>query len=358
MPLAFAVVNQYSLNFQFDHPPDGPGTALLWLLFVSQICVISVVGARLVQKSWHGWAVYVWCWLLVDLQVLWASSYAVINGVQTESLLLTALLSAQLGLVVIWSILGEQQWTVRLPMLLGLAVAITLLIRQQMAQYYHDVSYSLLFLMQILGLYATCSLLRYRGLCLSRRDDDPRQRSAPNWQFPAARFGLREFIVVAVLSAVILAAVEYNYIHAAPYTANKPLILAFTAVMITLMTAVAFWSAVGTAPIEGRIAGLLATCVLTAAGFIVSDAVFGVHYYYSNYSPTAWRFWSEAFASRGWVFAWMFLSGGLLSSALLFMRMLGYRLQRVAPTPIGIEDLKTVAARLPEGAYALLAKGQ
>ena len=117
MPLAFAVVNQYSLNFQFDHPPDGPGTALLWLLFVSQICVISVVGARLVQKSWHGWAVYVWCWLLVDLQVLWASSYAVINGVQTESLLLTALLSAQLGLVVIWSILGEQQWTVRLPML-------------------------------------------------------------------------------------------------------------------------------------------------------------------------------------------------------------------------------------------------
>lgn len=179
MPLAFAVVNQYLLNFQWEHPPDGPATAILWLLFVSQISVISVVGAHLVQKAWHGWAVYVWCSLLVDLQVLWASSYALGGGVPTEHLLLTALLAAQLGLVVVWSILGEQKWTFRLPALLGLAVMITLLLRQQMRQYHHEVSYSLLFLIQILGLYAVCSLLRCRGFCLSRPSDAPPERPTP-----------------------------------------------------------------------------------------------------------------------------------------------------------------------------------
>jgi hypothetical protein len=114
----------------------------------------------------------------------------------------------------------------------------------------------------------------------------------------------------------------------------------------------------GAAPIEVRIAGLLATCVLTASGFIISDAMFGDRYYQFNNSLTVWHFWSEAFWTRGWIFAWMFLSGGLLSAALLLMRMLGYRLQRVPPALIQIDELTSVAARLPQGAYPLLAKGR
>jgi hypothetical protein len=349
MPLGFAVANQYLLNFQWEHPPDGPGTAILWLLFVSQVGVVSSVAAHLVQKSWHGWAVYAWCCLLIDLQVLWASSHALGSGVQTESLLLTALLAAQLGLVVVWSILGEQKWTIRVPVLLGLAVGVTLLLRQQMGGYYHGLSYSVLFLMQILGLYAVCSLLRCRGLCLSRPGEGPRERSMPDWQFPAFRFGLREFAVVAALFAVILVAVQYS-VYGDPPRESTPVNLAFAAVLTALTVAVAVWSALGAAPIEVRITGLLATCVLTASGFIISDALFGDRYHQFV--------WSEAFASRGWIFAWMYLAGGLLSATLLMMRMLGYRLRRVVTAEIGAEDLKRVAGRLPTGAYALLAKGR
>jgi hypothetical protein len=48
----------------------------------------------------------------------------------------------------------------------------------------------------------------------------------------------------------------------------------------------------------------------------------------------------------------------LLFATLLLVRLLGYRLQRVATTEIRVEDLKSAAAGLPPGAYALLAKGR
>lgn len=361
MTLAFVVVDQYLLNFQEKHPPDGPGTALLWLLFVSQVAVIGVVGAHLVQRSWQGWAVYAWAWVAVDLQVLWAVAYITRDGVATECLLLTALLAAQLGLVVIWSILGEQQWTIRIPLLLGLAIVMTFLLHRQIVRVDRGFSYSLLFLIQILSLYAVCSLLRYRGFCLSQPGGAPRQRPArereqpmPAWQLPAFRFGMREFIVASVLVAVILLVLQYN-IYAGPPTGNEPLHLAFATVLTALTMAVAFWSALGSAGIEVRIAGLLATCFLSAGGFIVSDAIFGDRYYEFHNSSSVWHFWSAAFASRSWVYVWMFLSGGLLSAALLLLRMLGYRLQRVAPGAIDVGEVELDAAGQPGRAYALLA---
>jgi hypothetical protein len=353
--LAFVTVNQYVLNFQREHPPDGPGIAILWLLFVSQVGIVSAVAARLVQKSWLGWVVYAWCWLLLDLQIAVASSYARGEGINTESLLLTALLAAQLGLVVIWSILGEQTWTIRVPLLLGLAVAITLLLGYEMRQSQHGTSYSQLLLLQMFGLYAICSLLRCRRLCLSQPDHRPRERTSPDWQFPTFRLGMREFVVVSVLFAVILVALQYS-VYAWQPTANRPLNLAFAAVLTALTLAVAFWAAMGSAPIEVRSAGLISTCFLSAAGFIASDALFGEHYYRFHNSLTVGHFWSEAFASRGWVFAWMYLSGGLLPTALLLFRMLGYRLERVAPSPMHVADLQPVARRLLDSGYPLLAK--
>lgn len=161
--------------------------------------------------------------------------------------------------------------------------------------------------------------------------------------------------MVAALFAVIL--VAFQYIGHGPPAANQPLNLAFAAVLTTLTISVALWSALNAAPIEVRITGLLATCVLSASGFIISDAVFGDRYRF-DYSPTVGHFWSEAFASRSWVFAWMFLSSGLLFATLLLVRVLGYRLERVTVGQLPVEDLKSAGVNLSKGAYALLAKGR
>jgi hypothetical protein len=355
MPLVFAVANQYLLNFQGQHPPDWFGTAWLWLLFVSQICVISIVCAQLVRQSWHGWIICGWSWSLVDLQVLAASSYARGEGVKTELLLLTALLAAQAGIVVIWSVLGEQKWTFRLPVLLGLGAVLALALAKPARDHYYEVNYSLLFLFQILALLAIGLLLRWRGFSLTssqRLTPNTYHLPAPDWQFPAFQFGMREFIILATALSLILVAWPFWEAYARQLQRNDPVNLAFAAVLVALR------SALGVDPLEIRLGWLLGTCTLSAAAFVISDALFGVHAYRFAYSPTAWQFWSAAFPARGWIFAWMYLTGGLLFATLLLVRQLGYRLQRVATTDIRVEDLKSAAAGLPPGAYALLAKGR
>ena len=359
MPLAFAVVNQYLLNYYWAQPAGWFGTALLWAVFIAQIGVMSAVCARLIHHSWYGWLVYAWYWLMVDLQVLAASSYAPGEAVKTAPLMLTALLGAQLGLLVIWSLLSKQHWTIPLSVLLGLGAAIVLL-SKPLQDHYPDVNYAHLFVVQCVAVLGTCLLLRWSGVRLSlasRPGHQAFELPQRTWQFPIHQLGLREFVVLASGLALLFAVLYATNVFEGARTQHTFVNLAFATVLLALTLLVALWSALGSEPVENRVGWLLITCLLAAMGIVMSDALFGPRYYEFAHSHMFDGFWIRAFLSRGWIFAWMFLASGSLVSALLLMRTLGYRLTRGAVALVAAEDLKSVATRLPDGSFALLSNG-
>jgi hypothetical protein len=359
MPLAFAVVNQYLLNFYWERPAGWFGTTLLWTVFIAQIGMMSAVCARLIHHSWHGWLVYAWYWLMVDLQVLAASNYSPGEAVKTAPLVLTTLLGAQLGLLVIWSLLSKQHWTIPLSVLLGLGAAIVLL-SKPLQDHYPDVNYAHLFVVQCVAVLGTCLLLRWSGarLSLARRPEHPAfELSQRTWQFPIHQFGLREYVVLATGLALLFAVLYATNVFEGARTQHTFVNLAFATVLLALTLLIALWSAVGGEPIENRVGWLVIACLLAATGIVLSDALFGPRYYEFAHSHMFEGFWIRAFLSRGWIFAWMFLASGSLVSALLLMRALGYRLTRGDVALVAVEDLKSLASRLPDGTYALLSNG-
>src|SRR5262245_37782044 len=98
---------------------------LTMAIFILQIGLMGVVCARWIEWPLLRWLLYGWCWLLIDFQTLiaWAFADQYWWG---EAFQASALLAAQLGLAIIWAVLGEARWTVRLPVTLVAAVLLLL----------------------------------------------------------------------------------------------------------------------------------------------------------------------------------------------------------------------------------------
>jgi hypothetical protein len=316
---------------------------LTMAIFVIQIGLMGVVCARWIDWPLLRWLLYGWCWLLIDFQTLitWAFAGQYWWG---DAFQASALLAAQLGLAIIWAVLGDARWTVRLPVtLVAAALLLLLLIRFR----HWGENAALLFAVQGIALLAVCGCLRWRGYRLTRVPPEPHQPSAAPQPDPLStnQFELRDVLIWTTALALVFGAIRAIGLPIEQWLETRyrpwlPLIVDGAAVAIVLV--IALWAALGAGTARTRWAVVLvsAPAIGLACGFIEClvwiwrDRLWASRWGRGMSWPTwlYWAFWEPLYSRDRPMITSICLAGATLFATLLFLRSLGYRLERKETT--------------------------
>ncbi len=301
---------------------------LTMAVFVSQIGIMGVVCGRWIEPPLLKWLLYGWTWLLIDLQTLvaWALADQTWWGNVFQ---VTALLTAQLGLVIIWAFLGPSRWTTRWPFALVLTTVLLLLLIR--ARYWSD-NMAVVFLTQTISLGVVCIVLRWRGIRLVKANPETiAQGPVDADDLQASQFGLRHVLIWTTAIAIVCGLVRavglpFQQESVVFYYPLLPQFFCGAAVSFSLL--VAFWAALASGRAWPR--WCFALLVLPATG--AACGALDWHALYAR-SPwlgqmSWWDFLRNGYVSERYVFTWICLAGATLFAALLFVRSQGYRLAR------------------------------
>jgi hypothetical protein len=307
--------------------------ALTMLAFGVQTALLGWLCGRLLTNPWWRWGLYLWGWVLVDLQLITATTYINDGWRSIEDFLPTSLLAAQVGLTIVWAILGDTYWAIRLPACAVLGTLLTL----PMELGYGIASDS--FPIQVIALGMICLLLRLRGFRLQRvetaleiRDANLASASAAHSPPSGGRmqFNIRHVLIWTTSLAVILGTLRFlDLLSLEPWTpfSEGSIVAELTGgLVLACVFVVSLWAALGSGPLWLRLSMLLVA--LLGCGLTL-----GVINYYANFSPNvSWpQPWS--WTQDGGYVMWVFLAGSLLAASLVILRVIGYRLVRSAKSP-------------------------
>jgi hypothetical protein len=307
--------------------------------FILQIGVMGVLCGRWIDLEVMRWVLYLWCWLLIDFQALVAWVFTDSTSWWGSSFQPASLFTAQLGLLLIWSILGAARWTIRLPIAVVVGCALLLILGRVRYEYENAAG---LIVMQLAILGGICVILRRKGFCLvalGRNSDTFRVFSTSDLQ--VGQFGVRDVLIWMTALAFACGLVRWFGIpwqewmpSSVPYWI--PLVTGGVALSVTLV--LALWAALGADAARGRSYRVLLFIPLLAIAAAFADwlAMFLLRQpWTAPWYPTAdwptriyWSFWWPFSESAQFTMAWLCLAGGMLFAALLFARELGYRLVR------------------------------
>ena len=305
--------------------------ALTMLAFIVQTGLLGWLCGHLLSNPWWRWGLYLWGWILVDLQLFTAATY--MDGWRRiGDFLPSSLLAAQIGLTIVWAILGDTHWAIRLPACAVLGTLLTLPM---------DLGYGIArdsFPIQLIALGTLCLLLRLRGFRLLRVEMDGTMRDANLPSASAAhplpsgrmQFNIRHVLIWTTSLALILGALRFlDLLSLETWTPNSEssIIAELTGgLVLACVFVVALWAALGSGPLWLRASILL--LALLSSGFML-----GIINYWANFIlnvpyPQPWS-WQD----DGGHVVWVFLAGSLLAAALVILRVIGYRLVRTARKP-------------------------
>jgi hypothetical protein len=312
---------------------------------VVEIGVIGIVCGRWIEWPMLRWLLYGWCWLLVDAQVLLARQLALENIFGGTAAFLTAsVLAAQLGLVSVWAVLGSTRWSTRWPtaFVLGSILAMPILNLNYSAD-----NAALFFFIQIATTGGICMIARGHGFRLaipsspgSRPDNAMR---GANLQ--TAQFGLGHMLAWTTALALVLSLFRLVGLPWEEWTNARFLrawvVFVSSGAAVGIVLAVAIWEALCPGRAVRRWMTLLIVTPLAAlASSMIEWIAWLLRSWPTNrYYWFGWQFWQDYFESERWLMAWICLAGGMLFASLLYLRAIGYRLQRQAGeanTPNGI----------------------
>jgi hypothetical protein len=306
--------------------------ALTMLVFVGQVGLMGWLCGRLLTNPWWRWGLYLWGWVLVDLQLITATISR--HGWRSiDDFLPASLLAAQVGLTIVWGILGDTHWAIRLPVCTVVGTLLTMLL---------DLGYSFageLFPIQLIALASLCLLLRWRRFRLQRVETDGPIRDANLPSASAAhpgptggrmQFNIRHVLIWTTSLAVILGALRFLDLLAleawTPYSESSIIAEVTGGLVLACVFVVALWAALGSGPLWLRLAMLLVA--LLSCGFTL-----GTINYYANFIPNVPYPQPWSWTDDGGYVTWVFLAGSLLAAALVILRVIGYRLVRAAKSP-------------------------
>lgn len=301
-------------------------------LFVLQVGTFSVLCGRLIEVPFLRWAIFVWCWLLIDMQLLIA--HWLVPRYYQGSLLVAAMFATQVGLVTIWGVLGTTKWAVRIPLSVVLAAVLAVPLARDPEP---------LFAMQTVSLLALCGMLRWKRFRLARPTDsataellaNDHQDSAvaPRSDLRSAQFGIRHVLIWTTSLAIVLGIargfdmLSYGTVRIVLGLMWLPLLT--TALLAAVVLVVAMWAALGEGPAWQRwpLLAVFATSAGMTAALIerMSDTSLR-----STLRERPWRldFWVNR--PQWEVVMSYLLASSLLFATLLIFRTLSYRLERRA----------------------------
>ena len=113
VPAVFSALDHWLLDRLGVHPSDTFHLIFTMGVFIVQVGLMGWLCGRLLDDPRWRWGLFVWSWLLVDLHIFTAAGQ--ISGTWHPRMLPQSLFAAQVGLTLIWAILGTTTWMIRLP---------------------------------------------------------------------------------------------------------------------------------------------------------------------------------------------------------------------------------------------------
>ncbi len=336
VPAVFSALDHWLLMRLQMRVTDKAHLVLTMAVFVVQIGLLGWLCGRLIENPWWRWGLYLWGWVLVDLQVLAASVFAQgISYWDQSRLLPRSLFAAQVGLALIWAILGTTPWAIRLPLcaVVGLFLSMPLLESHGFTRE--------LFPVQVIALSALCLLLRSRGFRLQRIEPSPALAGEPSSrkkQLHAAQFSIRHVLIWTTSLAVVLGilrALDLLSLEALRPFFEYDVVAVLTAgILIAAVFVIAVWAALGAGSVWLRLPVLLLAMPIIGALLAVLN-------WYSYSARVSGRrtvslttLWTDSWAWQHFLdnysalAMWVYLAGSLLFASLLIFRVLDYRLAR------------------------------
>jgi hypothetical protein len=336
VPALFVFGDHWLLTNQRAHSDDPVPAALMLGIYVVEIGLLGLLCAHVQAPSWLRWMIYLWCWALIDLQTFTAWSESA-NNSWAVSMLSSSLFAAQLGMAMIWAVLGDSRWTLRLPIAVLAAglIAPPLLARDS----FSDDNLAQLFLSQIVTLLAICGVLRWQGFRLSWVGSPTPDDDAPASPFRGTQFGVRDVLIwmtsLAFLLAVLRALDLLSGTRLARFDLSESIALISAGMILAMTLVVGLWAALGRGKAWVRTLGLAVACLAGGLLHFLGEHLFG---YGGLLTPRSrlrlyssiWEYWQYQAARHWWQVAWVAVAGGLLFASLLFLRGVGYQLSKSA----------------------------
>lgn len=330
IPAVFSALDHWLLNRLHYHPSDIPTITSVMAAYVVQVGLLGWLCGTLLENPWWRWGLYIWCWVLIDLQLLSASVAAI--GWRGQDMLPGSLFAAQVGLAIVWAVLGTQHWAIRLPACAVLGA----LLSSPISVGYNNV-FDLL-VVQMISLAGLCLLLRWRRFKLQQVTPTPGPAAAGT---PASaadarsmQFSIRHVLIwtssLAVVLGILRAADLLTWNTLRSFAGAEFIFLASAGLLIACVFVVAVWAAVGSGPAWLRIPVLL----LSLFFFGMSVAFLSwnterIRYYPGSDFTALWTPWGwQTFRDHWWRALWVALAGSLLFASLLIHRAIGLRLIR------------------------------
>ena len=275
--------------------------------------------------------------ILVDLQLASMVSTGGRNG-QGMNCLATAILAGQLGVAIVWGILGSGHIAWRIPALLVLLHTYWsfyfLLLRINLEPPGRSfVGWDGLLATQAVLLSVLVGILRLRGYSLVQLSPEDRTTRQLGGVKTPIQFGIRDVLMWTTSLAVLLAIAKAGDLLTLRFLKqfyDPGLLLLFAMGICTaLILIVALWSALGQGSIVARfsVLSVLSLGIGTGIGWYCDTVT-------RKATMTSWSYsyWHWYWNGYWWI-GWMFLTGVLLAASLVIYRTLGYRLVRSIRQP-------------------------
>lgn len=301
---------------------------LVFAFFIGEVGLVGAIVGRFLPQPLFRWMIYGWLMLLIDLLVC---SHAMLSsdGYAPKILPAAALVSAQIGLAIVWGILGTARWFWRAPLAVGLGAGLL----------WFWISWvtggSGRLMTQVLVVQAIVLFLITAGLWVrGYRLEIPPPEGGNDSGSRRLQFGIRDVLVWTTLVAILLGLMRGAGMLVWVTVLDHPSVFLMSTVgaLSALVIIFAVWASLGKGHPLLRY-GLLLVVLLGLGAGLGAGCEYGGGWLQRranglfSYRGYDWdlHIWLKV---GWWWIAWMFLSGGLLAASLLVFRAVGYRLVR------------------------------
>ncbi|MGI8977932.1 MAG: hypothetical protein ACR2FY_01775 [Pirellulaceae bacterium] len=303
-------------------------STLVFAFFILEVGLVGAIVGNFLPHPLFRWMIYGWVMLLIDLLVC---GHAMVssNSYVHHVLPAAALISAQIGLAVVWGVLGTGRWYWRIPPAVGLGAGMLWFWISWVTGWSGPLMTPVL-VVQAIVLFLITAALWVRGyrleIPLPEKGNDAGSRRL--------QFGIRDVLIWTTVMAILLGLMRGADMLEWKSISDHPSVFLMCSVAFLSAIVVVFsvWASLGKGHPLLRY-GLLVVMLLVLGAGMGAACVYGDDWLqrrargllsYRGYDWDLHR-WLEV---GWWWIAWMFLSGGLLAASLLVFRAVGYRLVR------------------------------
>jgi hypothetical protein len=311
VPAAVAVSNQVLL--------DAIGTRQVlapWLYpwIVTSTAALSWCTGRYLGPAWLRLIIFGWCLALLDLLTFIA---CLTHRVDYQ--FGYVLVSAQIGLLILWAISGPGSWQMRLPSVAIVTPVVLVFCGSFVGSSYMARSWNVMMFITSPVVAALCGGLRYLGFMLRESS------STDSGKRPSYQFGMKHMLIWLTVTGPLLL-----FVRSLDIGGRGLYPAALLAAGVATVNLIAIWAVLGGGNWIIRLASLIGVPFLIADGMNHYSAYLKFASVSPNLPAVRWSgtiVWALVEMKGLWT-ASLWLDAALLAALLLFFRASGYRLIR------------------------------